>query len=92
MASLEIFRLAQIAKFATALGVLLGYPLQFFVAIQIMFPNVRQTIGFVDNHPFIGELVFRTFMVLVTLMIAEIVPMLNLLLSLVGSFCTTGKS
>lgn len=76
-------------KLAIALGVLLGYAIQFFVAIQIMFPSIRKTFRCVERHPLIGELAFRTFMVLVTFGVAEIVPNLSLLLSLIGAVCST---
>jgi solute carrier family 36 (proton-coupled amino acid transporter) len=76
-------------KLAIALGVLLGYAIQFFVAIQIMFPTVRRSIKVADKHPFISELAFRTLMVLVTFCVAELVPNLSLLLSLIGSVCST---
>lgn len=76
-------------KLAIALGVLLGYAIQFFVAIQIMFPNIRKSFKVADEHPFIAEMMFRTLMVLVTFTIAEIVPNLSLFLSLIGSVCST---
>jgi solute carrier family 36 (proton-coupled amino acid transporter) len=69
--------------------VLLGYAIQFFVAIQIMFPVIRQSSIIAKHHPFISELVFRTLMVLVTFLVAELVPNLSLLLSLIGSVCST---
>jgi proton-coupled amino acid transporter len=84
--------LAQYVKLATALGVLLGYPLQFFVPIQIMFPTIRSSLKVVKDHPFIGELTFRSLLVLLTFIIAELVPKLNLLLSLFGAFCSTALS
>lgn len=83
------FRLAQCVKLAIALGVLLGYAIQFFVAIQIMFPTIKNSFKFVDHHPFFGELLFRTFMVVITFAVAELVPNLGLLLSLIGSVCST---
>lgn len=86
---MSIFSLAQCVKLAIALGVLLGYAIQFFVAIQIMYPSIRSSIKFADKHPFFGELVFRTFMVLVTFCVAELVPNLSLLLSLIGAVCST---
>lgn len=76
-------------KLAIALGVLLGYAIQFFVAIQIMFPTIRKTFACADRHPFVSEILFRTFLVLITFTIAELVPNLGLLLSLIGSVCST---
>lgn len=81
--------MAQCVKLAIAFGVLLGYAVQFFVAIQIMFPTIKKSFKVADGHPFIAELVFRTFMVLVTFTIAEFVPNISLLLSLIGSVCST---
>ncbi|KAG5684507.1 hypothetical protein PVAND_013736 [Polypedilum vanderplanki] len=81
--------LAQSVKLAIALGVLLGYAIQFFVAMQIMFPNIRQNFKFSDRNPIISELIFRTLMVLITFTIAVLIPELDLLLSLIGSVCST---
>lgn len=57
--------LAQAVKLMVSAGVLLGYPLQFFVAIQIMWPSVKQICG-IQGRALAGELGFRTCMVLVT--------------------------
>jgi proton-coupled amino acid transporter len=74
---------------AIATGVLLGYAIQFFVAIQIMFPNIQKMSNFSNTHPLIGEMIFRTFMVFLTLSVAILIPELDLLLSLIGAVCST---
>lgn len=71
------------------LGVLLGYAIMFFVAIQIMFATLSESWSFAGNHPVIAELGLRTIMVIVTYIVAMVVPDLTLLLSLVGSVCCT---
>lgn len=58
--------LAQSVKVMVSFGILLGYALQFFIAIQIMLPSVVKKISFGKNHPVLVDLGFRTFMVLVT--------------------------
>ncbi|KAL7010579.1 hypothetical protein ACKWTF_006281 [Chironomus riparius] len=80
---------AQVVKLAIATGVLLGYAIQFFVAIQIMFPNIQKMNNFSRTHALIGELTFRTIMVFVTLTVAILIPELDLLLSLIGAVCST---
>lgn len=81
--------LAQVIILMVALGVAFGYPIQFFVAIQILFPPLLGAITVGQKSPVISELIFRTFMVLVTFAIAELVPNLSLLLSLIGAlFCS----
>lgn len=57
--------LAQCVKVMVSIGVMLGYPLQFFIAIQIMLPNAIQ-IFHLQSRPFRGELLFRTIMVVLT--------------------------
>lgn len=54
-----------------------------------MFPTIKNTFKFADDHPLLGEFLFRTFMVLITFGVAELVPNLGLLLSLIGSVCST---
>jgi len=80
--------LAQCVKVIVSCGVLLGYPLQFFIAIQIMWPNVLER-SHCSKYPLLGELGFRTLMVILTLCVAEFVPALGLFISLIGSLCST---
>ncbi|XP_032308163.1 proton-coupled amino acid transporter 1 [Drosophila ananassae] len=82
--------LAQVVKAMVSLGVLFGYPLQFFVAVQIMWPKVKQCCRIdEENRCLFGELLFRTCLVLITLAIAELVPALGLFISLIGALCST---
>lgn len=57
--------LAQSVKLMVSMGVLLGYPLQFFVAIQVMWPGVKQMCG-IQGRSLAGELLFRLLLVIVT--------------------------
>lgn len=50
-------------KLMVSLGMLLTFPLQFFVPIQIMLPSVQHHFEFV-KRPLLVELVFRTTLVL----------------------------
>lgn len=70
-----------------ATGVMLGYAIQFFAAIQIMFSNISRSSKFAQTHPTYAELILRASMVLVTFAVAELVPNLGLLLTLIGSVC-----
>lgn len=54
-----------------------------------MYPEIRNGVEFAHTHPFIGELVFRSFMVLTTFAVAIAIPKLDLLLSLIGAVCST---
>ncbi|KAH8336143.1 hypothetical protein KR074_004220 [Drosophila pseudoananassae] len=82
--------LAQVVKAMVSMGVMFGYPLQFFVAIQIMWPRVKQSFRIdEEKRCLFGELLFRTSMVLITLSIAELVPALGLFISLIGALCST---
>lgn len=83
-------RLGQVVKIMIAVGVLLGYAIQFFVAIQIMYSDLSERKFmkiFVEKCPVITELMFRSLIVLVTFFVAEIIPNLGVLLSLIGSVC-----
>ena len=72
-----------------SLGVLLGYALQFYVAIQIMWPGIHRRFEFAQKYPTLAELLFRIFLVFVTFMVAESVPKLSLFISLIGALCST---
>uniref|UniRef100_A0A182W4M9 Amino acid transporter transmembrane domain-containing protein n=1 Tax=Anopheles minimus TaxID=112268 RepID=A0A182W4M9_9DIPT len=83
------FGLAESVKLMIATGVLLGYALQFFVAIMIMWPMVENRVALARKHPVRCEMVFRIIMVLVTFVIAECVPNLGAFISLIGAFCSS---
>jgi proton-coupled amino acid transporter len=71
-----------------AVGVALGYAIQFYIPIQILFPLIRRSINFADSNPLISEMLFRTVMVLVTFTVAILVPNIGLLISLIGAVCS----
>lgn len=70
-----------------SIGVLLGYTLQLYVPVQIIYPAVAKSWKLAQTRPVIAELTFRSILVVGTLIVAEIVPNLSLLLSLVGAVC-----
>lgn len=80
--------LAQTVKIVVASGVALGYAIQFYIPIQILFPLIQRSIKFTKNNPFSSELMFRVFMVIVTFLVAILVPNLGLLISLIGAICS----
>lgn len=80
--------LAQVINIIIVTGVALGYAMQFYVPIQILFPLIKRSMSFASNSPFISELVFRIFMVLVTFTVAILVPNVGLLISLIGAVCS----
>lgn len=82
-------RLAQFVMLIISLGVILGYALQFFIPIEIMFPSVRSTFRLADRYPLLAEMIFRTLMVLATFSVSMLVPNVGLLISLVGAVCST---
>lgn len=57
--------LAQTVKMVVSFGLLLTYPLQFFVAIQIMWPAIEEKFGPL-RYPLPTQLLFRILMVLMT--------------------------
>lgn len=80
--------LAQTVLLILSFGVVLGYAIQFFIPMQIMFPSVQNVIKPARRHPLVGEVSFRAFMVLVTFGVALVVPNLGLLISLIGAICS----
>lgn len=58
-------KLAQSVKILFAIGVLLGFALQFFIAIQIMWPGLVRKLN-ITSKLLVKELIFRTCMVFVT--------------------------
>ena len=79
---------AQTVNIIIAVGVALGYAIQFYIPIQILFPLVRRSMNCASNNPLASELTFRMFMVLVTFTVAILVPNVGLLISLIGAICS----
>lgn len=76
--------LSQCVKLTIALGMLLTYALQMYVPVRILWPGVEERVG-PFNRPVLYEILFRSFLVLVTFIFAEAVPNLGVFISLVGS-------
>ncbi|CAO1394659.1 unnamed protein product [Diamesa serratosioi] len=81
--------LAQCLKLMIATGVGLGYCIQLFVPVQILYPKIKQRFKLANEHPYVGELIFRVILVLFTFVVAEAVPDIGLLLSLIGAIACT---
>jgi proton-coupled amino acid transporter len=69
-------------------GAMMGYSLQLYIAIQVIYPHLKASLSFCQNHPLQGELIFRIFMTFVTFLIAMSVPNLGLLISMIGAICS----
>uniref|UniRef100_A0A1A9W358 Amino acid transporter transmembrane domain-containing protein n=1 Tax=Glossina brevipalpis TaxID=37001 RepID=A0A1A9W358_9MUSC len=69
----------QAVKLIAALGVFLGYPIQFFIMIKIILPSMLQSCG--HRHPLLAEVCL--------LCAALLVPNLELFISLIGALCST---
>lgn len=80
--------LAQSLNIIISCGVALGYAIQFYIPIKILFPSVQQRIKVAETHPFVGEMVFRVFVVFVTFAVALLIPNVGLLISIIGAICS----
>lgn len=66
------------------LAIFITYVLQFYVAIEIMWPSIRRHIR-AERARIYWELLFRTLLVCFTFMMAVLIPDLGLFISLVGA-------
>ncbi|XP_073950223.1 proton-coupled amino acid transporter-like protein acs isoform X1 [Choristoneura fumiferana] len=79
--------LSTVVQALLALAMLLTYPLQFYVPIDIAWPALRKKLG--SSSPVAKELGFRALLVLLTFILAETIPQLGLFISLVGAISST---
>lgn len=49
-----------------ALGVFLGYPIQFFVMIKILWPPLKRSNNCTQKYPITSQVCLRFFMVMMT--------------------------
>ncbi|KAK9500905.1 hypothetical protein O3M35_002070 [Rhynocoris fuscipes] len=71
-----------------ALGILLTYPIQFHVAVDLIWWDLVATRG-PFTHMTRYEMLLRMVVVLITYIMAVVVPQLNLFISLIGAMCST---
>ncbi|XP_039497643.1 proton-coupled amino acid transporter-like protein CG1139 isoform X1 [Drosophila santomea] len=83
----EVF--SQVVKVIAALGVFLGYPIQFFVMMKILWPPLKRSNNCAQKYPITMQVCLRFFMVMMTFGVALVVPKLNLFISLIGALCST---
>ncbi|KAF4529003.1 hypothetical protein B566_EDAN017432 [Ephemera danica] len=89
--------LAQVVKVVVSLALMFTYALQFYVPVDILWPDVRRHFFPQDESlsvferpsRAIPEIAFRTLLVLITFISAELVPQLGLVISLVGAVSST---
>ncbi|KAJ8919913.1 hypothetical protein NQ315_006442 [Exocentrus adspersus] len=67
-----------------SMSILFTYALQFYIAVDIIWPNLQAFLGPV-KYPVLAESALRAFLVLVTFILAEAIPFLGLFISLVGA-------
>jgi len=79
--------LASTVRLVMALSIFLSYALQFYVPMSIAWPAIEHRIPI--SYQKISEYGFRTLLVLFTFALAECVPNLGLVISLVGALCAS---
>ncbi|XP_049541876.1 proton-coupled amino acid transporter-like protein CG1139 [Anopheles darlingi] len=80
--------LAQLVRLLMAVAVLASYALQFYVPMTILAPVVRRP-SLSGGHPECAETVLRLATVLLTFVLAAIIPNLSTFISLVGAVSTS---
>ncbi|XP_050088890.1 proton-coupled amino acid transporter-like protein CG1139 [Anopheles aquasalis] len=81
--------LAETVKLCIASGVLLGFALQLYIAVEVLWPLVQRYLPIVNKQPTICEMILRTLLVLMISFIGTFVPHLGLFISLMGALCST---
>ncbi|XP_033098513.1 proton-coupled amino acid transporter 1-like isoform X2 [Anneissia japonica] len=73
-------------KLLFVIAIFITYGLQFYVPVQILYPPIKNKFNIERD---IWEYVFRTVLVLITLLFAIAIPKLALVISLIGSFASS---
>ncbi|KDR21512.1 Proton-coupled amino acid transporter 1 [Zootermopsis nevadensis] len=80
--------LAQAVQLTISVGVLFSYALQMYVPIEILWPRIQRRWGPFKYSSLI-EIIFRSSLVLITFILAEVIPHFSLFISLVGAVSST---
>jgi proton-coupled amino acid transporter len=78
--------LAMSVRIVMAVSIFLSYALQFYIPISISWPWIEGRVP--KNGQVVGEIVYRTVLVICTFALAVLIPNLGLVISLVGALCT----
>lgn len=81
--------LAQVLVGAIGFGILCTYSIQFYVPVAIIWAEISEKFG-PFTHPACGEYILRVVLVIITFILAEVIPHLGLFISLVGAVSSTG--
>jgi len=60
------YRFSQVVKVVAALGVFLGYPIQFFVMMKILWPPLKRSNNCAQKYPITMQVCLRFVMVMMT--------------------------
>ncbi|XP_046684040.1 proton-coupled amino acid transporter-like protein CG1139 isoform X2 [Homalodisca vitripennis] len=82
------YTLSQFVKIAIAIGILLTYPLMFYVPVALIWPAVVDRWGPFEK-PALYEYILRILLCLLTFVLAEVIPNLSVFISLVGAVSST---
>ncbi|XP_015602545.1 proton-coupled amino acid transporter 1 isoform X2 [Cephus cinctus] len=80
--------LPQCIKICICISILFTYALQFYIPVAIIWPGITSRFG-PFAWPTVAEICFRSLLCLVTFILAEAIPHLNLFISLVGAVSST---
>ncbi|XP_014261754.1 proton-coupled amino acid transporter 1 isoform X2 [Cimex lectularius] len=75
-------------QIAVALGIVFSYALQFYIAADLLWCEIDDSWG-PFKKPICGEIILRSLLVLLTFVLAAVVPQLGLFISLVGAVSST---
>ncbi|XP_053208154.1 proton-coupled amino acid transporter 1-like [Panonychus citri] len=78
-----------IVRLMFAVSVFLSYPLQMFVPINILWPTFQSKLPLKWQKMEIFNVIYRGSLVMFSFLVASFVPHLDLVISLVGAFCSS---
>lgn len=81
---------AQMARVMVAVAIFLSYSLQFYVPFNIIWPVIKKKIDNNEENQNLAEYTTRTVLVFITFLMAVAIPNLGAVISLVGSFSSSG--
>ncbi|XP_026687057.1 proton-coupled amino acid transporter 4-like [Diaphorina citri] len=89
VSAFQQFILALVVVGSIGFGILCTYSLQFYVPVAIIWAELEEKYG-PFKHPAFGETILRVSLVLLTFILAAVIPRLGLFISLVGAISSTG--
>ncbi|KAK3100361.1 hypothetical protein FSP39_018724 [Pinctada imbricata] len=81
---------SRLVKMAFIISIFVSYGLQFYVPVNIMWPKIKRNLpSQIQRFHHVANVIFRIVLILLTFLVAVLIPHLDLLIALIGALASS---